>query len=117
MSRAARSVFVFGCYLIGMSAILVVAPNLLLDLLQQPRTDEPWIRVLGVIVGVLGVYYARAGRADATWFFSTTVAIRLSIPLAFGLLVLLWDAPAVLMLFAVADVAGALWTWRALRAP
>ena len=106
---------IFGVYLLITGAGFAAVPNALLDVLEQPSTDEPWIRVLGVIVCVLGAYYVAAAREGAVWFFWTTIAIRTLIPLAFGALVVLADAPALLMAFAMVDVLGALWTWAALR--
>ena len=48
-------------------------------------------------------------------FFAWTVPVRLSVPVFFGAFVTLGMAPPVLLLFALADAAGALWTWKALR--
>ena len=45
MSRAAISIFVFGCYLVLNAMFLAFAPNLMLSSLGLPPTDEPWLRV------------------------------------------------------------------------
>ncbi|MGQ0670268.1 MAG: hypothetical protein ACT4PO_11450 [Actinomycetota bacterium] len=44
MTQTARSVFVFGLYLLVLGAGLVVAPNLILATFEVPNTREVWIR-------------------------------------------------------------------------
>jgi len=115
MNKAALSVQIFGIYLIGLGACLLLAPNVLLRLFGMAATDEVWIRVVGMLVGFLGTYYVRAAAVRFTPFFAWTVPVRLSVFGFFGAFVLLGLAPPVLLLFALVDAAGALWTWRALR--
>ena len=116
MSRAARSVFVFGLYLLGTAAVLVLAPNVLLGMLGIVPTTEPWIRVLGLIVAVLGAYYIVAARAELTPFLRATVWARAIVMIGFAILAALSLAPVALVGLGVVDGLGALWTWSALRA-
>ena len=115
MSRAARSVFVFGLYLIGTAAVLIMAPNVLLRVLRIVPTTEPWIRVLGVVIAVLGAYYVVAARAELNPFFRATVWGRCLVLLGFASLAALAWAPVALIGLGVIDSLGALWTWSALR--
>lgn len=115
MNKAALSVRVFGIYLIGLGAWLLLAPNVLLQLFGMAATDEVWIRVVGMLVGFLGTYYVRAAAVRFTSFFAWTIPVRMSVLGFFGAFVLLGLAPPVLLLFALVDAAGALWTWRTLR--
>ena len=62
MSKAAFSVFVFSIYLLVMGFVLVVMPNHLLSLFQLPETNEVWIRVVGMLILILGLYYSTAAR-------------------------------------------------------
>jgi hypothetical protein len=117
MAKPAFTIRVFGLYLLGLGALLVVAPNALLGVLGMPRSGEVWIHVVGMLAAFLGVYYVRAAAAGLMDFFRWTVPVRLSVPAFFGLFIGLLDAPAVLFLFGLVDAAGALWTWHALRAP
>ncbi len=116
MSRAARTVVIFGAYLIGTGAMLLFAPNVLLGLLRIAPATEPWIRVLGMIVAILGGYYVVAARAELTAFFRASVAFRLFALAGFGGLAALGWAPATLIGFGVIDALAALWTRSALRA-
>jgi hypothetical protein len=117
MSQAARSVFVFGIYLLVLSVIVIVAPNTLLALLGLPPTDEVWIRVIGVLVLILGYYFTRAARKELTDFFRWTVHVRSSLILFLTAFVILGFAGPSLILLGVVDLLGAIWTGLALRRP
>jgi hypothetical protein len=110
MTRAARSVFVFGIYLQVVGAILLASPDTLLALLRLPPATDPWIRVLGVVVMAVGLLDAASARMEQTGYFRATVWVRLFVLISFVVLVLLKLAPAVLLVFGVIDAAGALWT-------
>jgi hypothetical protein len=116
MASPAFTVRVFGIYLLGLGAILVVAPNALLGLFGLPPTREIWIHVAGMLTAFLGVYYVRAAAAGLSAFFGWTVPVRLSVVAVFAAFVALLSAPPTLLLFGLVDAAGAIWTWRALRA-
>jgi hypothetical protein len=92
-----------------------VSPNTLLGLFALGATSEVWIRVVGMLAAILGVYYRAAATAELTPFFLATVLGRSSVPLFFIVFVLAGWAEWPLVLFGVVDAAGALWTWRALR--
>jgi hypothetical protein len=115
MTPAARSIQTFGLYLLALAVVLLVAPNLLLQLFGLPPSHDVWIRVVGMLVAFLGVYYLRAAAAGLTAFFAWTVPVRASVLLFFGAFVALGFAPPMLLLFAVVDALGAGWTWWALR--
>jgi hypothetical protein len=115
MTPATRSIQIFGYYLLALSAVLLLAPNLLLQAFSLPPTHDVWIRVVGMLAGFLGVYYLRAAAAGLTAFFAWTVPVRASVLLFFGAFVALGFAPPMLLAFAVIDALGAAWTWRALR--
>jgi hypothetical protein len=110
MTRAARSVFVFGIYLQVVGAILLASPDTLLALLRLPPATDPWIRVLGVVVMAVGLLDAASARMEQTGYFRATVWVRLFVLISFVVLVLLKLAPAVLLVFGVIDAAGAVWT-------
>jgi len=110
MSKVAKSVYVFGLYLLlpGMGFLLI--PNVLLPLLGAPTTDEPWIRLTGVLVLALAYYYTQAARQELSEFFPLTVRVRTAVFVVFSGFVLLRLAPPALVLFGVIDLAGAIWT-------
>lgn len=116
MSRAAISVFVFGCYILINAVILLTAPNLMLSTLGLEPTREPWLRLLGLMTLALSVYYIQAAREEMTAFFRLTMWGRLIILAGTIALASAGLVPQVIVMFGVIDAAGAMWTAIALRA-
>lgn len=117
MTPAARSVHLFSTYLLLLGVALLVAPNLLLTSFGLAPTEEVWIRVIGMVTAFLGIYYRVAAAAELRPFFFATVLLRASVPLFFLIFVLAGWVGSALLLFGVVDLAGAGWTWMALRKP
>jgi hypothetical protein len=117
MSNSARSIFVFGLYLLLLGTILLLIPNILLGMFFFPQTTEVWIRVVGMLVLFLCFYYIQAARKEITDFFRWTVYVRSTVIVFFAAFVLLGLASPALILFGVADLLGAIWTHLALRSP
>jgi len=115
MTTAARSVFAFGVYLLVLGGILIASPNTLLALVRLPTTTEPWIHVLGVPVMGMGMQFIAAARAEQTAFFRATVGARVFAFASLTALALLNIAPLMVAGFGLADLAGAIWTFTALR--
>jgi hypothetical protein len=115
MSHPAKSVIVFGIYLVGLGAILVVTPNTLLVLFGLPGTSEVWVRVVGMLILLIAFYYINAARKELTDFFPWTVYARSSVIVFFIAFVLLGFVSPILILFGVVDLLGAVWTGLALR--
>ncbi len=115
MSKAAASLFVFGLYLIGLGVLLVLAPDALLNFMGLPAPRDVWIRVVGTLVLVLALYSILAARRDLTDFIRWTVYGRSLVVVILLAFVLLGLASPVLILFAIVDSAGAVWTSIALR--
>ena len=115
MQKSARSLFVFGIYMLVLGATVVLAPNFLLALFHLPATDEVWIRVAGVLVIILGIYELVAARHALAALIAWSVPLRLSVIVFFAAFVCAGLAPPVLLLFGAIDCAGAAWTWYHLR--
>lgn len=115
MTPAARSVNIFGTYLLVLAAVLLVSPNTVLQTFGLQPTAEVWIRVVGMLLVGHGIFYRTAAQANLASFFLATVLIRASVLVFFGIFVLAGWVEWPLMLFGVFDAAGAAWTWFALR--
>jgi uncharacterized membrane protein HdeD (DUF308 family) len=107
----ALSVRVFGLYLIGLALVLMTIPNTLLAIFGMASTQEIWVRVVGMLAGLIGVLYARYAPHGDRRFFELTVQLRASVIIFFLAFVVLASAPWQLLLFGAIDLAGAAWTW------
>jgi hypothetical protein len=117
MAPSPRSLRGFAIYLGLLALALLVVPNLLLSAVGLPATSEVWIRVVGMLVAFLGVYYWVGAASGFVPFYQATILARLTAPVFFLTFVLSGWAPWALLLFAVMDVLGAAWTWSDLRRP
>ncbi|MBK7432974.1 MAG: hypothetical protein IPI66_03120 [Chitinophagaceae bacterium] len=115
MTAAAKSVYYFGFYLYVVGLTLIIIPNVLLKTFQLPETNEVWIRVTGVLALAIGYYYHRMGAANYAKFYVYTVHMRVLVCCAFIAFVLLKYISPSIIGFGAADLAGAIWTWMALK--
>ena len=114
-TNAARSVFVYGIYLLILSVVLLLIPNVPLGIFGIPTTNEVWIRVVGAMAFSFGTFYVRAARSEMTEFFRWTISTRLGLVVFFVIFVLVGLAPVNLLLLAAPDIPFVLWTYLALR--
>lgn len=112
---SARTVLVFGLYLVLVGLGLLLTPDAVLDLLRLPPAQDFWPRVVGVLALVLACYYVVAARANLVPLIRATVFVRFAVFGLFGTLVILKLAPRELNLVGLVDFAGALWTAFALK--
>jgi len=115
MSRAAFTIKAFGVYLLALGLVLILVPNLLLALFGLPETREVWIRVLGVVVFNLGVYYWYAAKSEARPFFLASVFTRAFVLAAFVVFVAAGLVKPILILFGAVDFGGGVWTFQAMK--
>jgi len=59
MNTAAKTLFIFGIYLCGLGLVLLLVPNLVLQVFGVPPTHEVWIRINGMFVLCLSFYYVQ----------------------------------------------------------
>jgi hypothetical protein len=114
-SASAFTVKAFGIYALLTGLNLMFAPNMLLGMFGIPATNEVWIRVVGVLAFNIGIYYWYAAKCEAKAFFEATVYARGFVFIAFATFVALGLVNKALILFGCVEVAGAIWTWLALR--
>lgn len=115
MTNAGKSVYYFGFYLMILGITLTGFPNTLLSTFQLPETDEVWIRVVGILVFNIGLYYVFMAPTNNALFYTLTIYTRASILVWFIVFVIIGWAPATLIAFGLADMAGAAWTFMAMR--
>jgi hypothetical protein len=115
MSSPARSIMVFGLYLALAGLSFIFIPNVVLPLFGFPATTEVWIRLTGLLTVILGMYFLYSVRTEDKHFFRATVIARLMFFTGVTFFVILGWSSAMLIVFGLVDLAGAAWTWLALR--
>jgi hypothetical protein len=110
MNSSTLSILVFGIYLIFVGAGFLFIPNIILPLFKFPRTEEPWIRVMAVLVLVIALFYLVAACYTLLVIYWTTVFGRFFVFLSFAALVLTKKAKPMLLMFGIIDALGAVWT-------
>jgi hypothetical protein len=115
MSSPARTIYYFALYLVAAGFTLMLFPRLPLVVLDLEIEGLAWIRILGMLVLVFAYYYLNLARHEITDFFRWTVHTRSLVPIFFAGFIFFTGLNPILMLFALGDLFGALWTARALR--
>lgn len=115
MSKSARSVLIYGVYLALNGLLLLLAPNVLLTSLGLEPTSEVWIRLAGILLMAVSVYYFIGARQELTAIMKATAFIRLSIVFFFSAFVLLDMVAWRIIIISVVDFLGGAWTFLMLK--
>jgi len=108
------SLRVWAAYEFAVGFALLTMPSVTLSLFGIDEPVAVWVRAVGAIAVSLGVYYWHAATSESMWFARASVLARTV--LAALLAVLAFTVgPWQLAIFAGALVAGASWTWLAMR--
>jgi hypothetical protein len=102
-------------YVIISGLQLLFVPNFLLGMFGIAPTSEIWIRVLGMLVLVLSIYYYAIYKKGDKEIVRATVQGRLLFCAGLVMFVILGMAPPVLIGFALAETGLALWSLAELR--
>jgi hypothetical protein len=107
--------YVFAFYLALLGATILLVPNVLLGLVGLPATTEVWVRVVGMLVGILALYYWVAARTEARGIMWASVLARFAVPACLTVFVVAGWVAWPIVCFGIVDGLAALWTWSALR--
>lgn len=116
MSSPAKSVFVWSFYLFVFGIGFLFIPNPAITLLGFEPTNDIWIRFFGLLAIVLGTYYFTAARKEDLIFFRSSVTGRLIFVTGEFAFVLVHMTKPVVAVFAIVELASAIWTHLALMA-
>ena len=119
-SRSARTVELFGWLILLESPLMLLAPDRAASILHLPALNEQaanYFRIMGLLIGGLGMLYVASGRLNSAGFVFASMLDRPLVP--FIMWALWWQGiiPGPLALvFAIQDGGSFLWTlftWRA----
>jgi len=117
--RAAKTVELFGWLILLESLVLFVAPHFAASLLHLPVLSEQasnYVRLVGLLVGGVGMLYVVSGRLNAQGFVFASLLDRPLVPPIMAALWLVNMIPWQLaLLFAIQDFGSFLWTLGAWR--
>ncbi len=118
MSKAAKSVFIYGIYLFLSALVMLFIPNEMMSVFDfpVPEGSDIFIRFTGMVFFFLAFYYIQAARRELTEFMRWTVYTRSMVILFFIGFVVIGGAPPLVVVGGVVDLLAALWTASALRA-
>ncbi len=119
-SRSARTVEVFGWLILFEGTLILLAPNWVAWLIRLPDLSDQaanYVRLVGLLVGGLGMLYVACGRLSSRDFVFASMLDRPLVPPIMAVLWYLGIVPGPLaLLFAISDGASFLWTLSAWRA-
>lgn len=115
LSPAARTILYFSYYIWAVALFMLLSPQLVLAPGGSPAEVTSWVRTMGAVLLILGLYYHISARTEQRGFFLATVWGRWAALPLFGLLAALGWVPWIMAAGTLVDVAGAFWTARALR--
>ncbi|MEO9483388.1 MAG: hypothetical protein ABJG47_08090 [Ekhidna sp.] len=115
MNKSAKTVWLFGIYLIIEGLFLMLAPSWILSAIGIPDPESVWRIVLGFVVAVLGYYYIRNAKENLTPFFGFTVQVRIVQLVFFVWLYTFERGTFALIVFSFIEFAAGMWTWHVLK--
>jgi hypothetical protein len=116
MTRAGTSMFVFSFWVFACGIGLMFFPGLSLSVLEITMSSFIPVRLFGMILIFLGIYYVVTARHPACWpFYRVTVYTRASALVIVIIFVFIGWADPLVVGFVIIDALGALWTFLALR--
>jgi hypothetical protein len=115
MSKSAKSVLVYGIYLAINGLMLLFIPNVLTSSLGIEPTNEVWIRLSGILLMAIAVYYILGAKYEIIVILKATAFIRVSIILFFTAFVLLDLVSPNIIIISVIDFLGGFWTFVMLK--
>jgi hypothetical protein len=115
MSHSARSVFIYGIYVLIVGLVFTFAPSFLLKAINVTYVPEPWVRTVGVFMLGASIYFVFSGKLNIRPFFALTIYARFMSFAFYTMFVVTGLARVTILPFGIIDLIGALWTGFALR--
>ncbi len=115
MSKSAKSVFIYGIFYALNGLMLLFAPNVLLNSLGIESTSEVWIRLAGILLSAIAIYYILASKYELIVIMKATAFIRFSIIFFFTAFVFFNLVSSSIIIISAIDFLGGFWTFLMLK--
>jgi hypothetical protein len=110
MSKTAVSITVYGIYLGSAGVGFMFIPDVLLQVLSLPPTNEVWIRLFGVLAVVLAAKAYYPVRMNVVALMQFDVYTRTFAGIFITVLVVMGLAPRIMLILAIIDILASVWT-------
>jgi hypothetical protein len=87
----------------------------MLGLFGLSAGDDAWVRMVGMLASIIGAYYLVAATTGAQEIIRWSIPLRVYAASFMVFLFISGTLPVGILLFAATDLAGAMWTWAALK--
>ena len=106
----------FGLYLVLVAGFgLIFVPHFMLGMFGLSAGDDAWVRMVGMLASIVGAYYLVAATTGEQEIIRWSIPLRVYAASFMVFLFISGTLPVGILLFAAIDVAGAMWTWSALK--
>lgn len=117
MSKSALSMYLYGLYgIAGVGIPFIFMPDFALGLFGLAAGEGLWVRMVGLLAGIIGAYYVMAVVTDTERLYAWSVPARYVTGAFMAVMVVIGKAGLALLLFAAIDALTGSLTWLALRA-
>lgn len=115
MKNATLSIQVFAVYIFGLGLGAILIPQQIMSFLGITPPQEVWVRILGLVVFVISLYYFSMARQRIVPFYRITTWGRWIVGLGIISFALVgWGEPRI-AIFGVIDTLGGIWTYYCLK--
>lgn len=115
MSKSAKSVLIFGIYIGIIGLILLIIPNMLITPFGIEPAHEVWIRLSGILLMAIAVYYYLGAKNELIVILKATAFIRITIIFFFSVFAILKLVSPNIIIFSIVDLLGGIWTFLMLK--
>lgn len=112
MTESALSLYAFSIYELISGLLFIFCPNLVFGLLKIPKTEEVWIRFVGIMALIVGFYNYQIATMELTEMYAATMYARAAFMLFILMVVVFKKQPKILLLFALVDVVAMIWMYQ-----
>lgn len=110
MTKSGATLFYFGIYVLIVGILLLAIPTSFVAANMLPPIPDPWARIIGLLLLVIGTYDVLCGKFDVRPFIRWSVYIRFGFAAGTLLLVLAGQMPPTLLVLGAIDALAAAWT-------
>ncbi len=108
MTRASKSIFVFGNYSLILRLVFLLIPNLILPIVALPVSNAPWIQLLGFVLVCSSYYYLSIASKSDNNFARYTTYTNFAAPVVVFVMIITGIANWHFLSFGIIDGLGGL---------